>query len=396
MKIAFLTNIPTNIAGSGGGYVHASQVAKRLINRGHILYTNLQNESDQFIKFASRDFFRKGKEIDAFYIRIDGWSGRDELTLLRQSNPFAPCIWEINAPLEEMRTSGISEKSLLKFNNRRKKLARMVDVAICVSDEMEEYAREYLGIRSTFVIPNGSDPDLFNPAKRDNNIYDKTKYKVLYSGSFKYKWQDLKTIQSLAKKLKEEKYNDVLIIVTAEGESSDNLLYLGYVQYGEIPRFIASADVGLCLYENYDFYKKFYYSPTKFYDYMASGLPVIGTNAGQIKLVIDENQNGLLTDNSIEDLIEKIMLLKNNPDIASEMGLRGRKAVIKKYNWDNVVLQTESILLEAIEKHKILLNNQPKWRSAITNFNSKVVRPLQQYYKSSKHILSKAKSIIIR
>ncbi len=397
MRIAFLTNIPTNIASSGGGYVHVSQVAKRLINRGHRLYTNLQNESHQFIKFASRDFFRKGKEIDVFYIRIDGWNERDELTLLRQSNPFAPCIWEVNAPLEEMKTRGISGKSLQKFNNKRKKLARMVNIAICVSYEMEEYARNYLGIKNTFVIPNGSDPDHFNPAERDKNIYDKTKYKVLYSGSFKYKWQDLMAVQSLAKRLKEKKYDDVLIIVTAEGKSSDNLIYLGHIPYGEMPRYIASADVGLCLYENFDFYKKFYGSPTKFYDYMASGLPVIGTNFGQIKYVIETDQNGLLTDNSIEDLIEKILFLKNNPGIASGMGLRGRKAVIEKYNWDNVVLQTESVLLKAIEKHKILLNDKPKWQIlAMANFNSKVVRPLQLYYNSSRQILSKAKSLIIR
>jgi glycosyltransferase involved in cell wall biosynthesis len=393
MRIAYLTNVLTDIV-SAGGSVHVTQVAKRLIERDHILYTNLQNESDNFVKLTEKDFYKKGKEIDIFYVRIHGWPKNDELTLLRKSNPLVPCIWEVNSPLEELRTLGISEEKIQKLNKRRKKLSKMVDVAICVCDEMGRYARDELGIKKIFVIPNGSDPDLFTPEKKDKNIFDGTKYKILWVGSPKYSWQGVNIIQELAETLKRKKIDDILIVVTAEGKSSENLLYLGHIPYSDMPRYMASADAGLLL-RIFDFYR-FYGSPLKLYDYMASGLPVIGTNGGQIEHVIDENQNGLLTDNSIEDLIEKILFLKNNPDIASEMGLRGRKAVIEKYNWDNVVLQTESVLLDAIEKHKILINSQPKWRLAMTNLNSKVMLPLQPYYKSSRRILSKAKSLIIR
>jgi glycosyltransferase involved in cell wall biosynthesis len=366
MRIAYLTNVLTDTV-SAGGSVHVTQVAKCLIERGHTLYTNLQNESDNFVKFTVKDFFKKRKEIDIFYVRIPGWAKNDELTLLRKSNPFAPCIWEVNSPLEELRTLGISEEKLQKLNKRRKKLSKMVDVAICVCDEMGRYARDELGIEKIFVIPNGSDPELFTPEKKDENIYDKTKYKILWAGSPKYSWQGMNIIQKLAKTLKEKNIDDVLIIVTAEGKSSENLLYLGHIPYSEMPRYMASADAGILL-RVFDFYR-FYGSPLKLYDYMASGLPVIGTNGGQIELVLEENQNGLLTDNSIEDLIEKILFLKNNPDIASEMGLRGRKAVSDKYNWENVVLQTESILLAAIENHRDSLNNSLKGR-LLANLNN--------------------------
>lgn len=153
LRIAYLTNILTSTTNSGGS-VHVSQVANRLMKRGYILYTNLRNESDNFVKFTAKDFFKKGKDIDIFYVRMDGFAEKDELILLRKANPFAPCIWEVNAPLEELRTVGILEEKIQNYNIRRKKLARMVDAAICVSDEMEKYARNELGIKKTFVIPN--------------------------------------------------------------------------------------------------------------------------------------------------------------------------------------------------------------------------------------------------
>lgn len=388
MKIAYLTNILTN-TDLPGGSVHVSQIAKKLIERGHILYTNLQDESDIFVKFTEKDFFNRGEEIEIFYVRIDGWAQRDELTLLRKSNIFAPCIWEINAPIEELKTRGISETKLTKLNRRRKKLARTVDLAICVSDEMGEYARDELGIKKVFIIPNGSDPEHFSPEKKNDSMYDKRKYKILWSGSSKYKWQGIETVKKIAKALKE--IDDIIIVVTTEGKSSRNLLFIGQIPYSEISRYVASVDVGLCIYEHIDFYKQFYFSPLKLYDYMASGLPVIGSNLGQIKHVIETNQCGLLTDNSIDDLIEKIMFLKNNQDIATEMGRRGRKAVVEKYNWGNVTIQIESILLDAIESHKIMLNNQPRWRLALNKFKFKITQSL---YNSAKQKLSDTRNRI--
>ncbi|MBA4373995.1 MAG: hypothetical protein C0402_14185 [Thermodesulfovibrio sp.] len=359
LSIAYLTNISAKFTGSGGS-VHVSQVAENLIKGGHLLFTNLPSEPGPFIKLTRRDFLNRGEEIGVFYIRIDGGSHNDELTLLRMSNAYAPCVWEVNAPLEELRTLGKSEELLRKSNMRRKKLARLVDAAICVSDEMAEYARDELGIKEIFVVPNGSDTERFSPEKRDEAIYDRSRYKVLWSGSPNYGWQGLNIVRELARKCRDKGIDDLLFIVTADGVSTDNIHYLGHIPYAEMPRYIASADLGLCLYGDIDYYRKFYFSPLKLYDYMASGIPVIGTKAGQIKMVIEEQRNGLLTDNAIDDLIDKIQFLKKNSALAVEMGTRGRQAVLEKYNWGNVAIRTESILTGVIERHKADRQTQPQ------------------------------------
>ena len=135
MNIAYLQTMATSNSGTGG-IVHVSQMAAHLLQRGHQLYTNLSFEKPQLTYFSLTDFFNRGHELDLFYVRIQGVPFNDQLTVLRQTNDKMPCIWEINAPLEEMRLRGVSENRLVKFNQQRKSLARLVDGAICVSEEM--------------------------------------------------------------------------------------------------------------------------------------------------------------------------------------------------------------------------------------------------------------------
>lgn len=350
MRIAFLTGMTTSTS-KAGGHVHVTQVGNNLQSLGHTLYTNLLQESDKFIRLTEDEFFKRGREIEAFYIRLHGSASNDELTRFRLANPDAPCIWEVNSPLEELRMSGVPEEEIFKRNERRKELAKLVDAAVCVSFEMEEYARRFLGIEKTFVVNNGTDPEMFTPAKREEDLYRRTDFKVLWSGSPEYGWQGLEIAQNLAEKLKVVD-RSILVAVTAEGKSTENLLYLGSLPYYEMPRYMASADVGLCIYKNIDFFEKFFFSPLKLYDYMASGLPVIGSNLGQIKLVLEEYENGVLTDTTVDDLIEKVIYVKNNRAQAYEMGKNGRRAVVERHNWRNVALRIEEIILSLIGERR--------------------------------------------
>jgi len=61
--------------------------------------------------------------------------------------------------------------------------------------------------------------------------------------------------------------------------------------------------------------------------------PVIGARLGGIPEVILDGQNGLLFNpGDKNDLKEKILKLWNNPEMANEMGRKGRERVVKKYN----------------------------------------------------------------
>jgi len=344
MKIAYLQTTATSNSGTSG-VVHVSQVAAHLLHRGHQLYTNLSFDSPRLTYFSLTDFFNRAHEFDLFYVRIQGVPFNDQLTLLRHTNYEVPCIWEINAPLEEMRLRGVSDTRLLKLNQLRKSLARLVDGAICVSEEMARYAKQDLEIKNCVVIPNGSDPELFNPVKKSPSLFNPDQFIVLWAGSPKYSWQGLEIVQKVAARI-QSAAPDILFAVTAEGKSHGNMLYLGRIPYNVMPRYMASVDVGLCIYEPIDFYKEFFFSPLKLYDYMACGLPVIGTGVGQIKDVIEQAGNGLLTDNSIKEIVEKILFLKRNRQVAIDMGRKGRQAVEEIYNWARIAEKSEKFMEE--------------------------------------------------
>ena len=95
--------------------------------------------------------------------------------------------------------------------------------------------------------------------------------------------------------------------------NQENVIILDQKKYSDMPPYIASADAGLCLYHNYRWNSKFYFSPLKLFDYMACGLPVIATKLGQISEVIKNKMNGILVnDNDIDEIIENILFLKNS------------------------------------------------------------------------------------
>ncbi|MBC7454560.1 MAG: glycosyltransferase family 4 protein [Massilia sp.] len=74
--------------------------------------------------------------------------------------------------------------------------------------------------------------------------------------------------------------------------------------------------------------------PTKMFEYMSSGIPVIASNFPLWREIIDGNACGLCVDpldpKAIADAIDYVV---KNPIIATRMGENGRKAVREKYNW---------------------------------------------------------------
>jgi glycosyltransferase involved in cell wall biosynthesis len=76
--------------------------------------------------------------------------------------------------------------------------------------------------------------------------------------------------------------------------------------------------------------------PNKIFEYMASGLPVIGSNFPLWKTIIEDNDAGICVDPlNPKEISDAINYLISNPEKAKEMGENGKKMVIEKYNWDN-------------------------------------------------------------
>ncbi|MDA3909729.1 MAG: glycosyltransferase family 4 protein [Bacteroidales bacterium] len=74
--------------------------------------------------------------------------------------------------------------------------------------------------------------------------------------------------------------------------------------------------------------------PNKIFEYMASGIPVIGSNFPLWKLIIEDNQCGICVNpENPEEIAAAINTLVDNPRLAKEMGENGKRLVNEKYNW---------------------------------------------------------------
>jgi glycosyltransferase involved in cell wall biosynthesis len=75
--------------------------------------------------------------------------------------------------------------------------------------------------------------------------------------------------------------------------------------------------------------------PNKIFEYMASGIPVIGSHFPLWKAIIEENNCGICVDpeNPLA-IADAIRYLQDNKEQALKMGERGRKLVLEKYNWE--------------------------------------------------------------
>jgi glycosyltransferase involved in cell wall biosynthesis len=118
---------------------------------------------------------------------------------------------------------------------------------------------------------------------------------------------------------------------------SDEVLRNRVVCPGIIPQedlgpWLASADVGLVpLQPVAKFYKNI---PTKMFEYMAVGLPVVGSDLPPIRRFIEESKAGLLAvPADPHSHAEKIFSIIEHPEMAKQMGLHGRKAFLTKFNW---------------------------------------------------------------
>jgi glycosyltransferase involved in cell wall biosynthesis len=69
--------------------------------------------------------------------------------------------------------------------------------------------------------------------------------------------------------------------------------------------------------------------------------PVAASNIAGIKEVVRDKYNGVLfAPGSIDDMVEKITFLLNNPEKAEEMGKNGRKLMEERFSWEKIAHQT--------------------------------------------------------
>ena len=203
------------------------------------------------------------------------------------------------------------------------------------------------GVRSERIVmlPNGCDLDIFSirvEPWRPEEVRA-TDLLALFAGTHGMA-NGLDAVLDAAAELKRRGRDDIKLLLVGQGklkvelqvraqrEGLDNVVFPEAVNKTRLAGLMAATDVGLQILANVP---AFYYgtSPNKFFDYIASGLPVINNYPGWLAEMIDENRCGfvVLPDRpaAFADALEKAA---SDRGALREMGERGRALAAKEFD----------------------------------------------------------------
>ncbi|MFX1258536.1 MAG: glycosyltransferase family 4 protein, partial [Promethearchaeota archaeon] len=122
---------------------------------------------------------------------------------------------------------------------------------------------------------------------------------------------------------------------------SSNVKMLGIRQ--EIEKFLAISDL-LVLTSHYEGF------PTVFLEAIASKVPCISTDVGEVKEILDNES--IVPIGDIEKIASKIQKFYNNESLRNQVLMKSMNK-IKNYDWENVAQSIKKIYINAVRKNRI-------------------------------------------
>jgi len=114
---------------------------------------------------------------------------------------------------------------------------------------------------------------------------------------------------------------------------SGRVNWLGLVPQPQMVDLLVSADIGWVPLASIPRFQR--NAPTKLFEYMAVGLPVVSSALPHVRRVLEsENAGYLAIPDDPRSHAEQINRLIQSPDERKRMGENGRQAFLDRYNWD--------------------------------------------------------------
>lgn len=109
----------------------------------------------------------------------------------------------------------------------------------------------------------------------------------------------------------------------------------GRIPFANIGDYLQKSAIGWLPWQPYAKNEK--NIPTKLFEYMAYGLPIVSSSLGSTEPFIQDGKNGyLVTPNDPDEHAKAILKLLDDDKLASEMGNIGQNLVYTKYNWNEM------------------------------------------------------------
>lgn len=275
--------------------------------------------------------------------------------LIKKIFPKTKFVFEVRDlwPKSAIDIGELKNKTIINFSEKfENKLYRVSNKVIAVTEGINDYINNIIPGKSV-LIPNGVDLSLYETKGRTDE-----KFIIVYTGTLGL-IHGLEIIIKAAKKLKEE--SDIIFQFIGDGPKKvelkklaadyklRNVDFIDSVPVDQIKTYLTSASVGISTTKKLELCKGTL--PVKIFGYMACELPVLSSGWGESAILIDKSGAGLNSEpEKVDELVDRILWMKRNPDKISQMGKKGRLYVEKNYNRKEQAKEIENLLKSIVKK----------------------------------------------
>ncbi|MBO3699070.1 glycosyltransferase family 4 protein [Roseivirga sp. E12] len=223
---------------------------------------------------------------------------------------------------------------------------KKANLIIPCSIGMEASINKRFPNKSTLVVPNASDPEVFQisptvPIHMPSVIGDNKIF--LYAGSLGL-MDDCSQIISAMGELRNEAISLVLVGDGAEREKLEeqavmtgnpNIHFMGLVPKTEVAKWFSIATASFVTFKDFEVLHTS--SPNKMFDTFAAGVPVIQSTKGWIKDLVDTEHCGInVSSDQPKEFADAMILLSKNHTLHKEMSANALRLAETDFNRDNL------------------------------------------------------------
>ncbi|MHA1440226.1 MAG: glycosyltransferase, partial [Promethearchaeota archaeon] len=164
---------------------------------------------------------------------------------------------------------------------------------------------------------------------------DKDKFVIIFHGNYYGQKANKEAIEIIINKIGPQiQDKDILFLIAGnmpKFKNTRNIRFLGFVD--DLNSFLYAADIAIVPIFRGSGVR------VKMIDYLSAKLPMITTKQAKLGLIFKNNEHGYIVSDKrpIEEIIERILELKENPEKINEFKNNIKKLLEEEYSWDKIL-----------------------------------------------------------
>lgn len=232
---------------------------------------------------------------------------------------------------------------------------RFSSKVLTLTEDIKDYVADSFNLHRTkiSVVPVGCNLGVFYPQDRDHckrKLHLSKNKQYLLNVSTFTAWSGIDVIIRIMSVIKKYR-DDVQVILVGDGRHKENyiklanklgvsdfLFFVGRIPYNDVPAYINASDLCFCVKAE----GLLTTSPTRLFEYLSCGKPVIVTKG--YKRTIDIESFIEITSDSVEDSAKRIHTLLDNKSELIRLGKISSKYAQKNVSWGTIARQITDCL----------------------------------------------------